>query len=212
MQKLSMKEIEGKKTLLWDFDGVIVDSQVIRDKGFTEVLRDFPTEEVEKLLAFHRENGGLSRYVKFRYFFEEIRKEKIPESRLSEMADRFSEIMRLELIKKEYLIPETLSFIQKHYETRNMHIISGSDGEELRFLCNSLGIARYFISIEGSPTPKQDLVQAVLENYSYSPSETVLIGDAINDFHAAEKNGVDFLGYNNRELKNLGAGYINSFF
>ena len=58
------------KTILWDFDGVILDSMKIRDWGFKEILKKFNKEDVKSLLKYHRENGGLSRYVKIRYFFE----------------------------------------------------------------------------------------------------------------------------------------------
>ena len=61
------------RVIFWDFDGVILNSNKVRDKGFETVLSGFPKEEVDKLLKFHRQNGGLSRYVKFRYFFEEIK-------------------------------------------------------------------------------------------------------------------------------------------
>lgn len=55
--------------IFWDFDGVIMDSMKVRDEGFKIVLKDYPSDQVEKLMEFHRNNGGLSRYVKFRYFF-----------------------------------------------------------------------------------------------------------------------------------------------
>ena len=58
------------KTILWDFDGVILDSMKIRDWGFEEVFKNFKKKDVESLLRYHRKNGGLSRYVKIRYFFE----------------------------------------------------------------------------------------------------------------------------------------------
>ena len=60
------------KTVLWDFDGVIIDSMKVRDWGFEEIFKDYDQELIDKLLAFHRKNGGLSRYVKIRYFFEEL--------------------------------------------------------------------------------------------------------------------------------------------
>ena len=61
------------KIIFWDFDGVILNSNKVRDSGFEIVLKDFPKNQVELLLNYHRQNGGLSRYVKFRYFFEVIR-------------------------------------------------------------------------------------------------------------------------------------------
>lgn len=76
-----MGQREYLENIIWDFDGVIVESNHIREKGFRKVLESFPENQVEELLVFHNNNGGLSRYVKFRYFFENIRKEEISSPR-----------------------------------------------------------------------------------------------------------------------------------
>ena len=34
------------KVVLWDFDGVIIDSNPVREYGFRQVLRDFPENQV----------------------------------------------------------------------------------------------------------------------------------------------------------------------
>ena len=41
------------KTILWDFDGVILDSMAVRDWGFKEIFKDFSKEQVIKLLEYH---------------------------------------------------------------------------------------------------------------------------------------------------------------
>src|SRR5690554_3944199 len=164
------------KVIFWDFDGVILNSNEVRDNGFVEVLKDFPKEEVDKLLSFHRKNGGLSRYVKFRYFFEEIRKEPITDEEVNTWALRFSEIMLSSLKDKSLLISETVDFIKNNHQHYAMHIVSGSDQTELRALCKSLEIDQYFKSIHGSPTPKNDLVKNILEEHAYDPAKAVLIG------------------------------------
>ena len=38
------------KNILWDFDGVILDSMKIRDWGFREIFKDFDKNAVEKLV------------------------------------------------------------------------------------------------------------------------------------------------------------------
>lgn len=193
---------EKIKTILWDFDGVIMNSNEIRDKGFLEVLKSFPENEVEQLMAFHQENGGLSRYVKFRYFFEEVRGGKVTESEVQEWANKFSDIMLSLLINKELLIEETIEFIKANYRNYDMHIVSGSDGNELNKICDGIGISEYFNSIQGSPTPKNTLVKDIIDNEGYNRKECLLIGDSVNDFEAADSNGIFFLGYNNKKIEN----------
>jgi phosphoglycolate phosphatase-like HAD superfamily hydrolase len=199
------------KNILWDFDGVILDSMNVRDWGFKEIFKTFEKDKVALLLEYHRENGGLSRYVKIRYFYEEILGLQITEEEVLKYAHAFSLLMKKELVNPKNLIQDSLTFIKENYKTYNFHIVSGSDQEELRYLCKELEIASFFITIHGSPTPKNKLVKDLLEKYDYIKKDTSLIGDSINDFEAAQKNGIAFFGYNNTLLKKIASNYINTF-
>lgn len=192
------------KVIYWDFDGVLMNSNEVRDRGFEIVLKDYPQSEVEELLAFHRENGGLSRYVKFRYFFEELRGEKVSDDEVIGWAAKFSEVMREELVNPSLLIDETVDFVKRNHENYKMYIVSGSDQSELRYLCNQLKIDCYFDSIHGSPKPKTKWVQELIHTHNYDPKNCILIGDSKNDYDAAVANGITFVGYGNKEIVKLG--------
>ena len=179
-------------------------SNEIRDRGFELVLADFPDQEVDELLAFHRANGGLSRYVKFRYFFEEVQgEENVTDEKIQHWANRFSEVMLQHLKDPELLIEETVTFVKREHEHYNMHVVSGSDGQELREICASVGLSPYFRSIHGSPTPKTDLVTNLLDEHAYDSDTALLIGDSINDYEAAQDNGIAFMGYGNDKAISL---------
>jgi HAD superfamily hydrolase (TIGR01549 family) len=199
------------KTILWDFDGVILDSMSVRDWGFRNIFKDYAEEQVSELITYHRINGGLSRYVKIRYFYEVLLGKSITKDKVLEYAEAFSVLMKQELTKPENLITDAVIFIKENFKNFNFHIVSGSDENELRFLCKELGIANYFISIHGSPTPKTKLVKKLLKQHNYDSGSTCLIGDSINDYEAATANNISFYGYNNLKLKNVGQGYIELF-
>jgi phosphoglycolate phosphatase-like HAD superfamily hydrolase len=91
-----------------------------------------------------------------------------------------------------------------------MHIVSGSDQSELRYLCKEMGIDIFFKSIHGSPTTKNTLVKEVIESNGYSKTEIALIGDSYNDYEAAKVNDISFFGYNNTMLIQKGE-YIEKF-
>jgi phosphoglycolate phosphatase-like HAD superfamily hydrolase len=186
--------------ILWDFDGVILNSNEVRDLGFEQVLADYPKEQVDQLLDFHRKNGGLSRYVKFRYFYENVLHETLTDERLTKLTNSFSEIMRKLLCNPGLLIQESIDFISKNHEIYPMYIVSGSDQEELRFLCKTLNIEHYFKGVFGSPTPKNDLVNFIIKNTNQKPNNFILIGDSINDYEAAKINNIGFLAFNNLDL------------
>ena len=199
------------KNILFDFDGVILDSMKIRTDGFREIFSSFQKKDVDLLVDFHNKNGGLSRYVKIEYFFKRILNEDINAQKINEIAARFSEIMRYKLIDKSLLIEPTINFIYKNYKAFNFHIVSGSDQDELRFLCDKLKLREYFISIFGSPTVKDDLVANIIKSHKYKKSETIIIGDSINDFNSAEKNKIKFFGFNNPDLKEKSDKYIENY-
>jgi phosphoglycolate phosphatase-like HAD superfamily hydrolase len=199
------------KAVLWDFDGVILDSMRVRDYGFRTIFRDFPTETVESFIRYHRYQGGLSRFHKIRYFFNEMLHQPIDEKTVLVYADRFSEIMKKKLTDPAYLIDQSITYIKKHFDLYHFHIVSGSEEKELNYLCQHLGIARYFQTINGSPTPKTELVRCLMVSYGYDPDEIILIGDSINDFEAAKKNGIRFYGFNNDTLKSCSEYYIENF-
>jgi phosphoglycolate phosphatase-like HAD superfamily hydrolase len=194
-----MKITSKIKTMFWDFDGVLMNSNEIRDKGFQETLKDYPATEVNQLMRFHRKNGGLSRYVKFRYFFEKIRKESISEEQVHTWANKFSEIMIKSLIDRDLLIEESIGFVKENHKNYQMHIVSGSDGQELRKICKGIEIDQYFKSIHGSPTPKKELVAELLIKHKYDVNSCLLIGDSINDKEAALENNIFFKGFNYRQ-------------
>ena len=68
------------KGFLFDFDGVIIDSMPIREDGFRLIFKDFDTYLVDKLIDYHNQNGGLSRYAKIKYFFEVVLGKTISEN------------------------------------------------------------------------------------------------------------------------------------
>ena len=189
------------KNILFDFDGVILDSMVVRRDGFRKIFKEYSGCLVDKLLEYHDINGGLSRYVKIRYFYEELLKEHITENKINALAEKFSIIMKKELVEERYLIRETLDFLKSNNDEYNFHIVSGSDEKELKYLCEKLGIDDLFVSIHGSPVHKNTLVNDVLSIYGYNKEETILIGDSVNDYEASVVNGICFYGYNNDKLK-----------
>lgn len=205
-----MKSLKKYRTILWDFDGVILDSMPVRELGFRTVLKNYPSDQVEELIKFHRANGGWSRFVKLLYFFEKIRKEEVSAGLIQDLSKEFTMIMKSKLTSEDLLISDSLDYIKRNYLNFQMHIVSGSEHQELNFLCKALGIDSYFLSIHGSPTSKIDLISNLIQSNSYDRMELVLIGDSKNDAEAAEANKIDFFGYNNLALKK-NEKYIDNF-
>ena len=58
------------QAIIFDFDGVIAESGKIKTQAFAELYRPHGDEIVAQVVQFHTQNGGMSRYRKFRHFQE----------------------------------------------------------------------------------------------------------------------------------------------
>lgn len=196
------------KTILWDFDGVILDSMKIKGDGFVELFKEYDSIKVQELEKYHYENGGISRFEKIKYFFNTILKQSISEDEVLKLAENFASIIEKKLYDSSNLIDDSLEFIKKNFRKYNFHIVSGAENEELNKICKYFDLDQYFLSINGSPIKKDILIKNILEKHGYGKHEIILIGDSINDYNAANINHIIFYGYNNPKLKQF--NYIES--
>ena len=81
------------KTILWDFDGVILNSMKIKGDGFKELFKDYDIKKIKLIEKYHYENGGVSRFEKIKYFYTEIIKKNINEDKVLKLAGRFANII-----------------------------------------------------------------------------------------------------------------------
>ena len=196
--------------IFFDFDGVILDSLDIKEVGFREIFSNYQKTEIEELIKFHRKNLGKSRFIKIKFFYNKILKKKISEKKIKNYSNFFSKIMKKNLNNKSRLIKDSVWFIKKKYKKNNLYIVSGTEQKELRWLCKSLRINKYFQEIDGSPESKQHLIMNIMKKHSLLKSNSIMIGDSVNDYEAAKYNNIKFYGFNNYELCKKNYNYVSS--
>ena len=183
------------KHLIFDFDGVLAETNTIRFEGFRKLFHDYPVEPVDKLVAYAKANGGVSRYRKIEYFFQEILGKAISRQKVNELADIYSTIVKQQVIDS-VAVEGSLEFLEKYFRKYDMAIVSGSDQEELREVCKEKKIDHYFSFILGSPTDKKINLSQLLREQSWEKDKTLYIGDSNNDLDAAKTNGIHFIARN----------------
>lgn len=181
------------RNIIFDFDGVLVESNEIRFNGFRKLFKGYPQEQVEKLVNYAKANGGVSRYKKIAYFFSEIRQEPIPKESVNEWADQFSKLVEQDIVEAQP-VEGSLEFLEKYGDHFGFSIVSGSDQTELRRICEKRKIDHFFKSILGSPTEKKDNIAALLSDLNWSHKESLYVGDSNNDLEAAKVNNLEFIG------------------
>lgn len=202
---------ENYNNILWDFDGVILNSEEVRTEGFRSIFKNYDKSHVNKIILYHKKNGGLSRYNKIDYFFNKVLNEKISLNTINKYALEYSNFCFKKLCNPSLIIKDSIEFIEKNHSKYNFHIVSASDQNELRQICNKLNLTSFFISIIGSPITKTLNIKNLITERNYIKNECCLIGDSFNDKQAAYESKIGFFGYNNVKLSKENLNYIKSF-
>ena len=56
------------KNIIFDYDGTIADSVNIKTEAFAELYRNYGKDIESKVVKYHLNNGGVSRFEKFKYY------------------------------------------------------------------------------------------------------------------------------------------------
>jgi len=183
------------KHIIFDFDGVLAETNYIRFEGFELLFKDYPSDQVNRLVQYAMNNGGISRYEKIRLFFEQIRQEPISDDCVQFLAKRYSDLVKEKVADAEP-VRGSLEFLNRYHRDYDFAVVSGSDQEELREVCRVRKIDHFFVEILGSPTAKELNITFLLATTGWDKKDCLFVGDSINDYEAAQKNDIDFLARN----------------
>ena len=181
------------KAIIFDFDGVLVESVDVKTRAFARMFEDRGVEIVRQVTDFHLKNGGLSRVHKFKYYYKEILRCALSEERLDELCNTFSRLVIDEVINSPY-VRGAKEFLEEFYHKVDLYVASGTPEEELREIVRCRGMDMYFKGIYGSPEQKGNIAKMVLQQNGYITNEVVFIGDSITDLKGAQESGTRFIG------------------
>lgn len=180
------------QAIILDFDNVILESVDIKTEAFAELFADYP-QQLEKIIRFHLNNKGVSRFDKFRYIYQHILKEPLTEERFQQLCDDFSRIVYEQVLKCPF-VPGTKEFLKRYHLGYDLYIVSATPQEEIQSIVSALDIASYFKGVFGSPTKKGEHIRQIIAEHGYNPKNVLVIGDSNSDYEAACAVGCDFIG------------------
>lgn len=187
-------KISKYKSIIFDCDGVILNSNKIKTNGFRFVTENYGETISRELVKYHIKNGGISRYAKFDYFINEILKIKSvleKEKLLMEFLNKYSEYTIKELLNSE--IAYGLEVIREKTKGIKWHIVSGGDQKELNYIFKKKGIQNLFDGgIFGSPDNK-DLIIKREKNNKNILTPSLYLGDSKLDYIVSNSNNLDFI-------------------
>jgi len=177
---------------VFDCDGVILDSNRIKTEAFRKALVDEPVALVERFVQYHKDNGGVSRYIKLQYYFKDIKKQEDYSQSLNEALVRFALIVREELIKAPTIKGVEMFLQQCLHKQIPCFVNSGGDEQELIEVFAERGMDHLFSMILGSPDSKKENLSKLFSE-DRLPGPTLFWGDAYSDYLAAKAYNIDFI-------------------
>lgn len=179
------------KAIVFDFDGVILESAHIKTDAFRDVFSKWP-EIVDQAVDYHLRNSGVTRYKKFEYVYNELLNQTYSDSIGQELSDEFSASC-FEKIKAAPLVEGVCEFLRDNNQKFDMFVASASPDEELKQTIEVKQLSKYFKGVFGHPKLKKDTILDVLKKYQLEKSEVVFVGDGESDLKAARDTGIQFI-------------------
>ncbi len=185
------------KAVIFDMDGVLVDSQPYHFKADIDTMAEYGVIKDQK---FYESFAGTLTADRMRTLKEMFGLDVPVEEMTIKRENMILDIMGKEDIKPVSGIPEFLRSIKEKGLTTA--VASSSDYKLINLILDRLKIAKYFDSVtsgsdvkRGKPSPDVFLLAA--ERIGIEPAECLVVEDSENGVKAAKAAGMKALGYIN---------------
>ncbi len=179
------------KNIFFDFDGVILDSVDCKTQAFEAMYTKYGQKIANQVKRYHLENGGVSRFEKFKYWHKKHLGVEITNEELNALSEEFSNRVVDQVVKSDE-IKGSIDFIKSNHQEFRFWIITGTPTIEMKRIADKIEITPYFIGIHGSPEKKKNWVDHLLKAFELNPKETLFLGDATTDYEAAQWGKLHF--------------------
>jgi phosphoglycolate phosphatase-like HAD superfamily hydrolase len=180
------------RAIVFDFDGVVLESADLKTDAFVELFDDLGPERVAQIRAHHLAHLGVSRFVKFAWIHETLLGRAITPAESAALGDRFSALVLAKVLACPFVpgAREALEALAPRYP---LFVASGTPHDELVDVVARRGLAPRFREVHGSPTTKDAILRDVIARHGLAPAEVLMIGDGTTDHDAARAVGTGFL-------------------
>jgi phosphoglycolate phosphatase-like HAD superfamily hydrolase len=185
----------GVRAIVFDFDGVILESADIKTDAFIELFSNLEPALVAQVREHHLANMGISRFVKFDWIYENLLRRPLPEPERIDLGDRFSAIALRKVLACEFVpgAEDALAALAPRYP---LFVASGTPQGELDRVVDARELRGFFREVWGSPREKANILADIAARHELERQEILFIGDGSSDARAAAAAGTQFLARN----------------
>jgi HAD superfamily hydrolase (TIGR01549 family) len=187
----------GSKFLLLDCDGVILNSNEIKNQAFYECALQFGSAVAGEFYVHCKENSGISRELKFTYLREIILQKGAADKQLldnfsvAQLCADFGAMTESKLVESE-ICPDLGKFRSR--SNAQWGIVSGGSQNEIKRVFDKREISSFFdLGIHGNPRDKYEIISELTNTGNVDPSQCTFVGDAEYDYMVAKKFNMDFV-------------------
>ena len=188
----SHRDERSPKAVIFDFDGVILESSNIKTEAFLELFDDYPQHR-DAILKHHVENVGISRYRKFEWIHSELLKTELSEHDRDRLGIEFSEIVLDRILSCDF-VPGARELLERLHPLARLFVASGTPQEELEHIVRERGLEPFFTEVWGTPSQKPEIIRSIMSRFELQRHEVVFVGDGMSDYAAASEVGIRFIG------------------
>ena len=180
-------------SLFFDFDGVLADSVEVKTEAFSKLYQKYGPEIQAKVVEHHRNNGGMTRIDKFKFYQRKFLNQPLNEKELKRLCKTFSNLV----VEKVIVSPEIVGaedYLKKIHKMVNCFVVSATPDEEIKIIVKKRGLDKYFLEVLGSSRNKTENIKYLIDKYNLNPDQCAFLGDAESDYKAARECNISFLG------------------
>ena len=142
------------KTIIFDFDGVIVESVDIKTNAFAKLFEHEGEEIVKRIVNYHLDNTGVSRYEKFKYIYKEILNRPLNDDEFQMLCNKFANLVVDGVVKAPY-VKGAKEFLESYAEKYNYFVISATPQDEIEEIIKEQNVTHFFKAVYGAPIKKK---------------------------------------------------------
>lgn len=172
--------------LVFDFDGVILDSEGMKHDAFVSLFHAYP-DAVNHIRQYNAEQRGVPRATKLRYICEQFLRLDDCHTAVERFLQEYAQVLAKQL-EHAPLIPSVAHFLGASPHPK--FVSSSAPQAEVEHLITTHNIAHHFARIYGYPSTKEAVLNVLKQEYR----TVIFFGDAIADYEAAQGAGVHFVG------------------
>ena len=179
--------------VVFDFDGVILESADVKTDAFVELYAEHGTDVVRRVREHHLANLGISRFKKFAWIAEHVLGRPLGEADSVALGERFAQLALDKVLAAPFVPGADAALGTLGTLGLPQFVASGTPHDELAPIVERRGLSPAFREVHGAPREKPEILRGIMDRHQLAPDRVLFIGDGMSDYKAARAVGTAFL-------------------